>query len=331
MISWMVAALGRSIALRGDAGNDTIIGGTSTGDRVEYNETTDATQGGIKVTLVGGAGTVQVDRDGLAANGYEETDTLTGIENIYGSRGDDQITGDANNNTIHGFAGDDTINGGGGTNDRAAYDETGNDAIQGGIKVTLVGGAGTVQVDRDGLAANGYEETDTLTGIENITGSDADDLITGDHSVNNLRGEDGIDTITGGVGSDTLTGGADADTFHYEVTGDGGVVATNDLVSASGVAGDTITDFSGAEGDHISFNGEAFGIAAVTGGNFTVIGAEYNGLNGTSDAWNAKAASFILDSQGNLIYDDNGAGDGYTIIANVGAGTVVVAADLQIV
>ena len=318
-------------ALRGDAGNDTIIGGTSTGDRVEYNETTDAIQGGIKVTLVGGAGTVQVDRDGLAANGYEETDTLTGIENIYGSRGDDQITGDANNNTIHGFAGDDTINGGGGTNDRAAYDETGNDAIQGGIKVTLVGGAGTVQVDRDGLAANGYEETDTLTGIENITGSDADDLITGDHSVNNLRGEDGIDTITGGVGSDTLTGGADADTFHYEVTGDGGVVATNGLVSASGVAGDTITDFSGAEGDHISFNGEAFGIAAVTGGNFTVIGAEYNGLNGTSDAWNAKAASFILDSQGNLIYDDNGAGDGYTIIANVGAGTVVVAADLQIV
>ena len=120
--------------------------------RLAYDETgTDAIQGGIKVTLVAGAGTVQVDRDGLAANGYEETDTLTGIENIRGSSGDDQITGDANDNDFRGMAGNDTINGGDGDHDSAQYNET-TDAISsaGGIKVTLVGGAGTVQIDRDG-------------------------------------------------------------------------------------------------------------------------------------------------------------------------------------
>ena len=49
--------------------------------------------------------------------------------------------------------------------------------------------------------------TDTLTSIENLTGSAFDDTLTGDADANVLSGRDGDDTLNGGAGNDTLDGG----------------------------------------------------------------------------------------------------------------------------
>ena len=85
-----------------------------------------------------------------------------------------------------------------------------------------------------GMGQGGHAEGDTLTGIENVSGSyhHADHLI-GDDGDNGLSGNGGNDTLDGGAGDDwldgqdgedLLTGGEVSDTFVF---GDG----------------DTVTDF----------------------------------------------------------------------------------------
>jgi Ca2+-binding RTX toxin-like protein len=66
------------------------------------------------------------------ASGGEGADTLTGIENLYGSKHGDTLTGDDNANNLYGQSGDDLISGGGG------LDTLGG----GGGNDTLYGGAG---------------------------------------------------------------------------------------------------------------------------------------------------------------------------------------------
>jgi Ca2+-binding RTX toxin-like protein len=77
---------------------------------------------------------------------------------------------------------------------------------------TIVKGLDTVEVDT----------------IENVIGTDYDDILTGNTLDNHIDGRDGDDTITGLIGSDILTGGNGADTFVF-----------NNLDEAV----DTITDF----------------------------------------------------------------------------------------
>ena len=57
----------------------------------------------------------------------------------------------------------------------------------------------------DGTAQIG-SVTETLTGIENLTGGSGGDTLTGDAAAN---------VLDGGDGDDTLTGGADADVFVF--------------------------------------------------------------------------------------------------------------------
>ncbi len=67
--------------------------------------------------------------------------------------------------------------------------------------------------------------TDTLTSIENLTGSGFDDALTGSSTVNVLTGGVGNDTLNGGSGADTMVGGIGNDIYVVDNTGD--VVAEN--------------------------------------------------------------------------------------------------------
>lgn len=117
----------------------------------------------------------------LAAAGTLALDgvTLTNIDQIYGSSGDDSITwNDATGAvSIDGGSGDDSI------------DQTGGGALT--LADTLYGGDGD----------------------DTIYGGDGNDIIGGGNNDDVLYGEDGDDTITGGAGADNLTGGNGADTF----------------------------------------------------------------------------------------------------------------------
>ena len=156
--------------LIGNAGNDSFYGGEGI-DILSYRRDPN----GVTVNL----------KTGDATDGWGDQDKITGIENVAGSRHDDNITGDDSVNVITGDAGNDRIYGLGG-NDKL-YGEFGNDLIYGGD---------------GGDSIYGNQDRDTLygeAGRDYIRGGDADDLI--------YAGSDD-DTVGGdaGRGNDTIFG-----------------------------------------------------------------------------------------------------------------------------
>ena len=208
--------------LVGGLGNDTLNGGGGT-DTASYT-----TSANINATLgLNGA-------NGSATG--EGTDVLINIENLKGGSGNDDFKGNEKANKLEGGGGNDTLNGG-----------AGNDTLIGGAGAdVLVGGDGNDTASYEGSTAvnvslvtgatntEGGLQGDTLSGIENLIGSSANDVLTGDANANRLDGGDGNDRLVGGGEADTLVGGAGNDTY---VIGNTGVTiedsAGNDTVESS--------------------------------------------------------------------------------------------------
>ncbi|MDP6547221.1 MAG: calcium-binding protein, partial [Phycisphaerae bacterium] len=188
-----------------------------------------------------------------------------GVDNLTGGLGDDWLRGGAGNDTIDG--GDNGAEG-----DTVSYFDAENS-----VTVDLSGSAtgdGTA-TSTAGTNAAGIGD-DILIGIENIEGSDFDDLFIGDAGANFIDGDYGNDTITGGAGNDTLTGGGGSDTFIYQ-SGDSGV--------------DIIKDFQGYDGGDVldltlltgSQNGDTIGniVNLLDDGTNTTVQVDADGsLNG---------------------------------------------------
>ena len=62
--------------------------------------------------------------------------------------------------------------------------------------------------------------TDTLSGFENLTGSEFNDTLTGTTAANVLTGLGGNDTLNGGAGADWMLGGTGNDTYVVDNVGD---------------------------------------------------------------------------------------------------------------
>ncbi|WP_458377735.1 retention module-containing protein [Pseudomonas fluorescens] len=160
-------------------------------------------------------------QDGHTLTGTTGDDVLvagTGDNVINAGDGNDVLTAGAGNNELHGGAGNDVL-----------YSGPGNDLLDGGDGIDTASYAHAtagVKVDLSLLGAQNTlgAGTDTLTAIENLTGSNFDDKLTGD-SHNNiitgglgndvLNGGGGDDLLIGGLGNNTLTGGAGEDTFQW--------------------------------------------------------------------------------------------------------------------
>ena len=171
--------------LIGGAGADRLEGGGGT-DTASYA----ASAAGVAVSLA----------TGIGFGGDAEGDRLFNIENLTGSNFGDTLEGTAGNNRLVGGLGIDTVsyaNATSGTNDQ-------------GVTVNL-----SVTKAQNTVRAG----TDTLSGFENLIGSQFNDT---------LRGTSGNNTITGLAGNDTLTGGGGNDTFVF----------------LAGFGNDTITDFT---------------------------------------------------------------------------------------
>jgi Ca2+-binding RTX toxin-like protein len=184
--------------LYGGSGNDTLDGGAGW-DAANYSNDEYDNSGSLAIT---GRGVFVNLVTGIATDNWGNQDVLRNIEQIEGSRFDDTLTGDAGNNSFIAGLGNDLIFGGDGI-DGAGYDRSGATS---GISVSLVGGAGVV---------TGGFGTDTLSSIENITGSYFDDVISiGDASIGgSIEGKAGNDVLTGGAGNNNITGGSGADTI----------------------------------------------------------------------------------------------------------------------
>ena len=155
---------------------------------------------------------------------------------------------------------------------------------------------------------SGNDSISGLGGNDTISGLGGNDTLSGLGGNDTLSGGNGNDLLVGGNGFDTLTGGGGADRFWFSTQ----------------QGEDTITDFSSAEGDKIVLDGNAFGVSAVDGNNFEVIGQAYDGSNGSSTDWANGQSSFIFDSSsGDLYHDANGSDpNGYTIVAHTNGVTL---------
>lgn len=176
-------------------------------------------------------------------DGFIDNMVLTGFaadETIIGAIKDDVLSGAGGNDTLIGLAGNDILDGG-----------TGNDVLLGGLgDDTLTGGDGidtasysdatagvTVNLSLAGAQATGAG-SDTLSGIENLTGSAFNDILTGNTGANRFIGGDGVDRFTGGAGADEFVG----------------EINTTKTASKSGpISLDIITDFG--SGDKIDLRG----------------------------------------------------------------------------
>ena len=205
--------------LTGGVGGDTLDGGLGT-DTASYA----ASDAAVIINL--GSGT--------ATGGHADGDTLTAIEDLVGSGFDDVLIGDFHANTLMGGAGADVLDGEGG-DDWISY--AGSTAVT--VNLTT------------GVGSRGHATGDSISDVENVSGSDYSDLIYGSSSDNHLiglagndilQGRNGDDILDGGLGNDKLNGGNGADLFvFYGATGS-----------------DTIQDFSVASGDVIQLDPSIF-------------------------------------------------------------------------
>ncbi len=189
---------------------------------------TDGVIDGIEILDFGNSGaTVQIDADSIGgATGFQtlrgggstfvnainfigQTGDMSGVVledwgtfdffNMFGTALADTLTGSTGSDTFWGTELGDDLDGAGG-NDTVNYINSTFAVI-----VSLATGNG----------AGGFAAGDTLSNIENITGSMNDDTLTGGLGANKLSGLDGNDIINGRQGADVLTGGAGDDTFVY--------------------------------------------------------------------------------------------------------------------
>ena len=158
--------------------------------------------------IINGDGLVRLDfRDGngivvnlatgtIADDGFGNAETIGGstpVFEIYGSGGDDSVTGSAANDSYRYWGGNNTLNGGDGF-DRLRYDSS---PI---ASVNIDAGAGTAT----GTLNGGGSFTDTISGFEWLRGSNGNDTIAGDSNDNRLEGRGGNDTFIHVGGNDTI-------------------------------------------------------------------------------------------------------------------------------
>ncbi len=106
---------------------------------------------------------------------------------------------------------------------------------------------------------DGYGGRDTLLRIENITGSNHDDIIVTNENNNIIDGQQGADTLYGGVGDDIIYGGADNDVIYGDLKSESSEDSNDTLF---GDAGDDIiignggndTIDAGADNDRVYGN-----------------------------------------------------------------------------
>jgi serralysin len=238
------SGLGGNDAILGGAGVDTIDGGDGN-DNLQGGAGDDNLRGGAGADILNGGadidtaiyteGPAGVTVDlltGIGVGGNAQGDTLIGIENLIGSTLADTLTGNAGANLLRGWTGNDVLRGGAGAdtlNGEAGIDTASYTEGAVGVGVNLTTGTGV----------GGNSQGDVLIDIENVDGSNLNDLIVGSAVANVLRGLNGDDVLRGMAGADTLDGGAgfDAATYTESATG----VAVN-LTTGIGIGGNAAGD-----------------------------------------------------------------------------------------
>jgi Ca2+-binding RTX toxin-like protein len=328
--------------LRGDFGNDTLVGNggadTLVGDA--GNDSLDGGDGNDRLVGLDGVDTIHGGNDNDSVDGGDGNDVVfgdAGVDSLGGNTGDDQLDGGDGNDFLDGGAGADVLTGGAGT-DMASY--TGSAAA---VTVNLA----------TGVASGGDAQGDTLSSIEQLSGSGFADKLTGDAGANSLSGQDGDDILVGGAGGDALIGGNGIDTASYASSAAGVTInLATGAVSGGDAAGDTFNSIEQVlgsnQGDQLTGDAGANTLWGGNGDDVITGGAGADTLKGgagndsfvyasTADSTVAAAGRDTINdfATGDKIdlsaIDANGAGAGDTAFSFGTGGFTGAAGELRVV
>ncbi|MBD1867253.1 hypothetical protein H6F95_08060 [Cyanobacteria bacterium FACHB-471] len=235
--------------LNGNDGNDELNGGFGD-DILSGGNGDDIIKGGF-IQQVTQIGTVQdgpnkglpifSDPITIADPGNDILDGGTGNDVLEGGAGNDRLNGGIDNDALNGETGDDFLVGESGKDvidgsngiDTVSYasspsgvtvniDETIEYGNTGGFVHNTIFVPAPVSTDTEPsfaiapcTANDGFGTVDTLRNLENIIGSEFDDILMGNSFNNTIEALAGNDVLIGNAGDDTLDGGDGSDTASY--------------------------------------------------------------------------------------------------------------------
>jgi Ca2+-binding RTX toxin-like protein len=281
--------------IEGGAGNDAIVGGAGD-DTASYAGATAGVT--VSLALQGGA------QNTVGAG----SDTLSGFQNLLGSALNDSLTGDALENVLTGGAGDDILNPGANAAGTADLLDGGSGSDTASFAGYAAAVTATLSSDPefDGTATVGGLQIAALRNIENLAGTDLNDVLTGNADAN---------AIDGGLGDDMLDGGDGVDTVRFT----GSTAVTINLATTTaqntGWGSDTIVNFenvrTGSGADNVTGDGND-NIFFEGGGADT-----YNGAGGADTLDYSASTSTVTVNLNTLTAQNTGTFGGSDTITNI--------------
>ncbi len=333
----------------GLAGNDN-IDGREGDDRIDGGAGDDTINGwtGVDTAVYAGVHTdyiISIDNSGVVtiSSAASGTDTLTfvdiieiggiafgtaasgpsfsaGADHYIGSNAAETFNALGGNDVLYGLGGDDIINAGDG--DDYIIGGAGGDDLDGGAGIDTASYADSsvgVDVTAGRFGYFGTAEGDTLTGIENLIGSDHNDVLYGDAGANTLSGGAGRDVLRGNDGDDILNGG--------DEVGAGDLLeghAGNDILNGGDgndqLFGGTGADqlFGGAGSDILYTEGSDTAVSGGAGYDYLIVA---NSLAGGT--WTASDIEEWYGNAGNEIFDASGSAGRVLMVTNEGTDTLI--------
>jgi Ca2+-binding RTX toxin-like protein len=191
----------------------------------------------LTVTTTAASGVDTIDASKLKATHHLKFNGGKVADTVLGGAGSDSIDGGIGNDFVIGGRGGDKL-----------YGRTGTDTL------SYVTSAAAVTVNLATNKAKGGDAAgDTISGFENIVGSQKNDVLIGNSSANTVRDNGGIDnvstdagadTVFVGLGNDSFNGGSGTDTLDFS----GATTVTGiNLITGKATGGLGSDSFSGFE------------------------------------------------------------------------------------